>query len=711
MDDDDKKPEDAAAEPARDVGQDKGAQLREVSEDELKRIVDAHQTYFETSGIEGEKADLSRANLGMADLQRAFLTNADLQGANLCGASLEGAFLGGANFKGANLQGTFLTGADLHRADLSDADLQSANLSGANLQEADLSRASLQKAELSDTNLQGANLMFADLQGADLIRTDLQKADLSEAKLQGATLDGANLEMAELRCANLQEAHLDDANLQGANLRGANFRQAYLPNTTFEKRVASKDAKGREPEVELTAADLTGADLSDADLSDAKLSGVTGLLAHKLAGANLSNAKLPEDIAAFDGLARVEETSRIARPIFIGILVGCVYSWLTIATTTDARLLTNSASSPLPIIGTEIPIAGFYWVAPILLLGVYVYLHLYLQRLWEGLADLPAVFPDGKPLNKKVYPWLLSGLVRAHFKLLKDERTLLSRLENGAVIFLAWWTVPTTVLVFWGRYLPRHEWFGTGLHIVLLIVSIGSAILLHGHAAATLRRDVTAFRWRRPWSDRRTRQAAVALGLGAAFALVSLGAIEGEARWTPTGVALGAPATWVPAAFDLAGYRTNANLRDADVSTKPATWTGLANLVTEKWDQSVREKARAELAQVKGAPLWGTNLRDADAVGAFLAKADLTLADLQRIFLTNANLQGADLWGANLQGAFLYQADFKGARLEGTDFTNARGLTQDQLEGACGNDETRLPDYLADYRMKPCPAPAQSPSN
>ncbi len=97
------------------------------------------------------------------------------------------------------------------------------------------------------------------------------------------------------------------------------------------------------------------------------------------------------------------------------MLLGCAYAWLTIATTTDARLLTNSASSPLPIIGTDIPIAWFYWAAPVLLLGLYSYFHLYLQRLWEGLSELPAVFPDGKALHKNAYPWLLNGLVRAHF--------------------------------------------------------------------------------------------------------------------------------------------------------------------------------------------------------------------------------------------------------------------------------------------------------
>ncbi len=599
MDDDGTEPEDAAAATDPDAAQDEGAQLREVSEDALQRILVAHKTWLDTDEKKGEKADLSQ--------------------------------------------------------------------------------------------------------------TDLRKANLRKA------------------------------NLQGANLRGANLQKANLRKT----------------------------DLRDADLSDAKLSDVTGLLADMLAGANLSNSKLSEDIAAFDGLARVEEISRIARPVFIGILAGCVYSWLTVATTTDARLLTNSASSPLPIIDTEIPIAGFYWVAPILLLGVYLYLHLYLQRLWEGLADLPAVFPDGNPLNKKVYPWLLSGLVRAHFERLQDKRPLLSHLENWAVIFLSWWIVPVTVLMFWGRYLPYHEWYGTGLHVVLLVVSIGSAILLHRHAVRTLRRDVTAFRWRKPWLDPRTYQVAVALVSGVAFALVSLGAIEGEVRRDYAGsIVLRDKATWMPYAFDRVGYRTYANLREADVSTKPAGWTGLSEQPKEGLDESLLEKARAELAQVQGASLVGADLRYADAVDAFLAKADLRganlleadlsdanlqaadfslFANLQRANLSRANLRGAQFLGANLQGANLTHAKLHGAdlgganlqeaslfranlqnadlsanlqgailtyaKLQGANLIFAKNLTGEQLDEACGDDKTKLPKYLADYKLKACPTPEQSPAN
>jgi hypothetical protein len=38
------------------------------------------------------------------------------------------------------------------------------------------------------------------------------------------------------------------------------------------------------------------------------------------------------------------------------MLLACLYAIITIATTNDVNLLTNSASSPLPIIGAAIPV-------------------------------------------------------------------------------------------------------------------------------------------------------------------------------------------------------------------------------------------------------------------------------------------------------------------------------------------------------------------
>ena len=88
--------------------------LREIPEEELQKILEAHRKWVESEGKEGKKADLARANLRVANLfeanlQEAFLTEAnlqkaDLREANLFKANLQGAVLYGAKLQGANLR-------------------------------------------------------------------------------------------------------------------------------------------------------------------------------------------------------------------------------------------------------------------------------------------------------------------------------------------------------------------------------------------------------------------------------------------------------------------------------------------------------------------------------------------------------------------------------------------------------------------------------
>ncbi len=111
-------------------------EYRDVSEDELKQILEAHQKWVASGGKEGKRANLSGANLQEASLHEANLQRADLIG--------------------ANLQEANLLGAKLQEADLFDAKLQEADLRGAKLQEADLNGANLQGVELREANLEGA---------------------------------------------------------------------------------------------------------------------------------------------------------------------------------------------------------------------------------------------------------------------------------------------------------------------------------------------------------------------------------------------------------------------------------------------------------------------------------------------------------------------------------------------------------------------------
>ena len=82
----------------------------------LKEILDQHQLWTESNGVQGKCADLEDARLDGANL-----INADLEGAILCIANLRFAYLNGAKLTGANLYGANLTRANLWGADLSHA--------------------------------------------------------------------------------------------------------------------------------------------------------------------------------------------------------------------------------------------------------------------------------------------------------------------------------------------------------------------------------------------------------------------------------------------------------------------------------------------------------------------------------------------------------------------------------------------------------------
>ena len=197
-----------------------------------------------------------------------------------------------------------------------------------------------------------------------------------------------------------------------------------------------------------------------------------------------------------------------------------------------------------------------------------------------------------------------------------------------------------------------------------------------------------------------------------ALVIVSVGAIRGvrsgasAVEWWPQSYGRW---TWVPRALARVRYSPFADLRGADLSTKPPTWTGNND---------------AEVDSVTGVPLGRVDLRYADLRGTFLAKAvltdahlknaDLLLADLRKAELVDADLEGADLLGAQLDGANavnanlagadlaeahlagatlvkadltgadLADADLTGAEIKFADFTNAKELTAAQLKKATG---------------------------
>ncbi len=102
---------------------------------------------------------------------------------------------------------------------------------------------------------------------------------------------------------------------------------------------------------------------------------------------------------------------------------------------------------------------------------------------------------------------------------------------------------------------------------------------------------------------------------------------------------------------------------------------------------------------LQGADLTNTCVKAHDLSGADFDGANATLMCMSYANFSGASFRGTNLSGANLAHAKLDSADFTGADLtitsfKGTDLSRAKGLTQAQLDAACGDADTKAPDGL-----------------
>jgi uncharacterized protein YjbI with pentapeptide repeats len=617
-----------------------------------------------------------------------------------------------------NFAGYELAGRDLSGCDLSGTDLHNANLQGttcgtndfrnSNVEGADVARGTFQELAIAPEQvLTMKNWLFAhwsgemmaalrlpgdhdarllpptgmpkNLAGYDLRKRDLEGSDFTDVNLRDSDVAGADLSKARISSATVlttrnwilarwpqdvlsdiglpdnhnervtrkdfQEYNLDSHVFSGFDLLGANLRGASLKNSTF------------------TGADLHGTILANCILHNSVLAGANGLQSHQLRGADLTLAQLPKGIDdSLNSLPGVDEGSKNSRKLFVTMLLACLYCWLTISSTTDTALILGSASLALPIVQTPIPVVAFFVAAPILLLVIYLYLQFSLQSLWESFASLPAIFPDGRPLHERAYPWFMNSLVRIRFPLLEKNCPQLPRFHVFCARILAWWTVPFTLVAFWARFLVRHSWTFIAFQTILICLAVWLATWFWGIAGDTLGGQPPVRRkWYRSILQRRSLSthlpallvaALILLGSGSAFT----GKPRGEMR-------LGERMPYAQAILEKVGWSPFANLHGANLSPKPLNWP------VENWHE------------IKGGQLSGIVLRQVFAADAFAVNANLRGADLESSTFARADLRGADLSKASLVRSTFFQADLREATFVDTNLSDVEFLLAN-LQGA-----------------------------
>lgn len=168
--------------------------------------------------------------------------------------------------------------------------------------------------------------------------------------------------------------------------------------------------------------------------------------------------------------------------------------------------------------------------------------------------------------------------------------------------------------------------------------------------------------------------------------------------------------------FTLTDLR-NADLSSARLTDAKLVRASLAGATADAADFSKAEGYRtdfsgvsAQKASFQSAELQRADFADANVEGADFGKAELGRAHFAGAILGNnsfafANLARAEFAGAKIDGPL----DLGGAylfltRFEGVDLSSTKGLVQSQIDIACGDAETKLPEGLTRPAKWPCGA-------
>jgi len=458
-----------------------------------------------------------------------------------------------------------------------------------------------------------------------------------------ANFAGAKLEGAELIGVNLRHADLQDSNLKSADLLLADLRDACMVRTNLQE------------------ACLVGANLEGANLEGATLDTAMGLVPRQLAGANLHEASLPEQIAEFEARPEFERTAQIARSFFIATMAISAVSCLVILKTRDIQLLSDLSIIPYlhsQAAAAALPTAQIYLVAPVVLFLTYLVFHFHLQRLWDAVLELPGIFPNGRELGQDG-PRIVTGLLRAHFRWMNREAASTRIIERAVALLLAYWVVPATLVLFWARYLTLQDMHGTMLHEVLVVIAVGVAFystMKIGRPQERWSLD-TKHKWQWISKLREVNPLSIAIAFGLVLTFLAIGTTMGAPhdKLRAPQFGEGNIRRWAPTVFWSLGYDPYADLTEAALSTRPASWTG----------------GDDQVSSVRGAKLNNTSFRYAQAYGAFLANAHLWRANFQGAFLSDADLRGADLGQSTLRYAIMDRARLRSANLDRSDLDGA----------------------------------------
>jgi uncharacterized protein YjbI with pentapeptide repeats len=430
-------------------------------------------------------------------------------------------------------------------------------------------------------------------------------------------------------------------------------------------------------------------------------------------------------------IENIAEASKNARKIYFLYIGFLAYFGLTVFGTSDRQIILNETAS-LPFFGLEVSLNGFFIIAPLIAILVFVYLQLYLYRLKASIDDLRINYASVE--KRRLYPWMINIAEDPDPGFIGKLQVIMVKLSLWIllplVLFLiAIWFVKKhdpflsyivglspilgafVVVFFWCQYedTQMREFFRRNLeaifvYIVFFIISALLTILTILYMPKLLMLFSIS-------------ESLFYLIVGVAFIIVccllrclyvKLRRVswkhEGKTILVSSVFTFGALLIFIVIPYSNKGSLISVDLSHQKLVAEPQKdyeglfWGNLSKAHLEGADlrSSILKRmdfrnahlqhAAMMSAILQDANLWGADLSNANLNEANLQGADLGAANLKRAYLKGANLQNADLKRANLQGADLRRADLQNVYLGGANlqraFLNEANLNRAYLEGA-----------------------------
>jgi uncharacterized protein YjbI with pentapeptide repeats len=442
--------------------------------------------------------------------------------------------------------------------------------------------------------------------------------------------------------------------------------------------------------------------------------------------------------------------------IYLGILC---YTLLTISTSPQLDFFMGQEII-MPVMDARIPLSHYLGLAPLLLIGFFVYKQLYLYKTNKlinyAIEECKALNEDnGTICRDKAKKCTLNSMCNRHLSRLYPWIIIYCRfLDKGPVIdtrkdrlgvsvgkaqqlfvsFSLWWLLPITLMMLSGFVIKKHSVFlsaymmgvtcfgiavvaffwhlqqnlmnrtGTLLSSIRAISIFATTVILVMLLAGL---NIVAFRGKLPWEHYYLRSEPQKK--------VPLQDIWGDLKELPLKVLVtrhfvfadlnnetiakkseNEPGYWI----DLENrHFAGANLSRAKLKRANIKYSFLNNASLE---EAFLEEANLDDTRANGANFSGAILTKATLSNSKLVKADFSNAKLQKAILAGAVLDEADftfadLSGANLSNSQVKDASFLNANLQSAWLVGVRGMRPDQITRA---SNYQLAYYTIDWLKK-----------